>query len=94
MGTKLLQKNTTQPLGPDEEAKNKFYLHLRDACMGRRDTACCLASLKAMRQNYHLPEPEEGCPSGSAPDRLQCAGSYTWCISFSEKNHAPKGGAQ
>ena len=55
--------------------------------MGRIDTVCCLASLKALRKDYYLPEPEEGCPSGMIPDRLHCSGSYTWCIPGTEKNH-------
>jgi hypothetical protein len=87
MGTKLLEKANAKALGPSEEMKDKLYLHLRDACMGRLDTSCCLESLKAMRADYHVPEPEEGCPSGMVPDRLSCAGSYTWCISFTEKSH-------
>jgi hypothetical protein len=90
MGTKLIEKINSQALGPSEAMKDKFYDHLRDACMGRIDTACCLASLKAMRENYHLPAPEDGCPSETVPDRLRCAGSYTWCISLTEKNHGPK----
>jgi len=90
MGTKLLEKANRAALGPSEALKEKMYLHLRDACMGRLDTVCCLSSLKAMRVNYHVPEPEEGCPSGSVPDRLSCAGSYTWCIPLTETSHGPQ----
>jgi len=86
MGTKLLVKAKNE-LGPSQELKNKLYIHLRNACMGRIDTACCLASLKAMRAGYYVPEPEDGCPSATVPDRLHCSGSYTWCISPTEKTH-------
>ena len=55
--------------------------------MGRMDTICCLSSLKAMRQEFNVPEPEDGCPSETKPDRLQCGGSYTWCIPVTEKDH-------
>ena len=87
MGTKLLPKARTAELGPSEALKEKLYIRLRNACMGRSDTPCCLASLKAMRAGYFVPEPEDGCPSGSIPDRLHCAGSYTWCIPVLDKGH-------
>jgi hypothetical protein len=86
MGTQLLVKAKNE-LGPSQELKDKLYIKLRNACMGRSDTFCCLASLKAMRKDYYLPEPEEGCPSGMVPDRLRCAGSYQWCIPVTEKTH-------
>lgn len=86
MGTKLLVKAKNE-LGPSQELKNKLYIKLRNACMGRIDTSCCLSSLKAMRAGYYVPEPEDGCPSGTVPDRLHCSGSYTWCISPTEKTH-------
>lgn len=85
MGTKLLNTDNRAALGPSEQLKEKLYIRLRNACMGRRDTACCLQSLKAMKAGYFLPEPEAGCPDGSLPDRLKCAGSYTWCIPTTEK---------
>jgi hypothetical protein len=89
MGTKSIHqaKSDATALGPSESLKEKLYDHLRNACMGRVDTLCCLASLKAIRQDYSLPEPEGGCPSGMIPDRLRCAGSYTWCIPTTEKSH-------
>lgn len=89
MGTKVIEtaKGDGFALGPSEAMKEKLYIHLRDACMGRIDTPCCLGSLKAMRQNYYVPEPENGCPEGTIPDRLRCAGSYVWCIPNSEKSH-------
>ena len=88
MGTKFLEKAKVAALGPDQEMKEKLYIHLRNACMGRIDTACCLSSLKAMRVNYYVPEPDEGCAEGTVPDRLHCGGSYTaWCIPYSEKSH-------
>jgi hypothetical protein len=87
MGTKLLPKARMAELGPSEALKEKLYIHLRNACMGRIDTACCLSSLKAMRAGYYVPEPEDGCPSGSIPDRLHCGGSYVWCIPVLEKGH-------
>ncbi len=90
MGTKFLEKAKVSALGPDQERKEKMYIGLRNMCMGRRDTPCCLASLKAMRQEYYVPEPEEGCSEGTVPDRLRCAGSYTWCIPYSEKSHRPE----
>lgn len=93
MGTKVIEKarGDASALGPSETMKEKLYLHLRDVCMGRMDTPCCLASLKAMRVNYYVPEPERGCPGGTIPDRLSCGGSYTWCIPISEggQRHIP-----
>ena len=86
MGTKLLVKAKNE-LGPSQELKDKLYIKLRNACMGRYDTLCCLTSLKAMRKDYYLPEPEDGCPPGMIPDRLHCAGSYNWCIPLLEKTH-------
>ncbi len=86
MGTKLLVKAKNE-LGPSQALKDKLYIKLRNACMGRYDTPCCLSSLEAMRKDYYLPEPEEGCPSGMIPDRLHCAGSYNWCIPVTEKTH-------
>jgi hypothetical protein len=86
MGTKLLPKPTLE-LGPSEALKEKLYIRLRNACMGRLDTVCCLSSLKAMRTGCFVPEPEDGCPSGSIPDRLHCGGSYTWCIPVTDKGH-------
>ena len=89
MGTKVIEKAKSDraALGPDEALKDKLYEHLRDACMGRIDTPCCLSSLKVLREGYYVPEPELGCPSGTIPDRLRCAGSYTWCIPLTEKTH-------
>jgi len=87
MGTKFLKKAQTAALGPSEELKEKLYIRLRNACMGRIDTPCCLSSIKAMRVGYYVPEPQQGCPDGSVPDRLRCGGSYTWCIPVTEKNH-------
>jgi hypothetical protein len=87
MGTKLLKKAQTAALGPSEELKEKLYLRLRNACMGRGDTPCCLSSIKAMRVGYYVPEPPQGCADGSVPDRLRCGGSYTWCIPVTEKGH-------
>ena len=86
LGTKLLIKAKDE-LGPSQEIKNKLYIKLRNACMGRYDTPCCLSSLKAMRVGYYIPEPDDGCPAGLVPDRLHCAGSYTWCVSPTDKTH-------
>jgi len=87
MGTKLLPKVPLTELGPSEQLKEKLYIRLRNACMGRLDTPCCLNSLKALRAGFYLPEPDDGCPSGTIPDRLHCNGSYTWCIPVLEKSH-------
>jgi len=89
MGTKVIEraKRDAAGLGPSEEAKEQLYIRLRNACMGRIDTPCCLSSLKAMGSGYYVPEPEDGCPSGMVPDRLVCGGSYTWCIPFNDKGH-------
>jgi hypothetical protein len=89
MGTKLIEKARTDAsaLGPSEAMKEKLYIQLRNACMGRIDTSCCLSSLKAMREGYYVPEPESGCPEGTIPDRLRCGGSYTWCIPISDGSH-------
>jgi hypothetical protein len=86
MGTKLLPKPTLE-LGPSEALKEKLYIRLRNACMGRLDTVCCLSSLKELRKGYYVPEPDDGCPSGMIPDRLHCGGSYTWCIPVTDKGH-------
>jgi hypothetical protein len=91
MGTKRLAKARPDALGPSEQLKEKLYIRLRNACMGRRDTACCLSSLKAMRKGYYVPEPENGCPSGTQPDRLRCWGSYTWCIPDTEERFQSSG---
>jgi len=88
MGTKLLAKARTAALGPSEQLKEKLYLRLHNACMGRLDTSCCLSSIKAMHEGYYVPEPEEGCAEGAVPDRLHCGGSYTWCIPVTEKGHS------
>lgn len=87
LGTKFLEKARVEALGPSEALKEKLYIRLRNACMGRYDTPCCLSSLKAMRVGYYVPQPEEGCPEGTVPDRLRCGGSFTWCIPITEKGH-------
>lgn len=89
MGTQSIEKakRDADALGPSEAMKEKLYIRLRNACMGRIDTACCLSSLKEMRVGYDVPEPDDGCPDGTTPDRLRCAGSYTWCIPNNEKSH-------
>jgi hypothetical protein len=89
MGTKSIERarGDASALGPSEAMKEKLYIRLRNACMGRIDTVCCLSSLKAMRREYDVPEPENGCPEGMIPDRLRCAGSYSWCIPVTESNH-------
>jgi hypothetical protein len=89
MGTKeiAIARSDASALGPSESMKEKLYLQLRNACMGRMDTPCCLSSLKAMRQDYSIPEPEGGCPAGTKPDRLLCGGSYAWCIPVTQKDH-------
>ena len=89
LGTKLIEKarSDASALGPSEAMKEKLYIQLHNACMGRMDTPCCLSSLKAMREGYYVPEPEAGCSSGTIPDRLRCGGSYTWCVPLSEKTH-------
>jgi hypothetical protein len=89
MGTKIIEtaRADASALGPSEAMKEKLYIQLRNACMGRIDTVCCLSSLKAMRAEYSVPEPEDGCPSGTKPDRLLCGGSYTWCIPMTEQDH-------
>jgi hypothetical protein len=91
MGSKLLEKakGDAPALGPSEALKEKLYDRLRNACMGRLDTPCCLSSLKAMRAGYYVPEPEDGCPDGTVPDRLRCVGSYTWCIPYAAPTHRP-----
>ncbi len=89
MGTKLLTKARRDGLGLSEQMKEKLYSRLHNACMGRKDTPCCLSSLKAMRVSYYVPEPEDGCPDGTVPDRLLCAGSYTWCIPDTAKRARP-----
>jgi hypothetical protein len=81
-GTKPLESAASDAgaLGPSDSAKEKFYSQLQKLCMGRLDTLCCLASIKAMHQGYYLPEPDEGCPTGTVPDRLKCNGSIRWCV--------------
>ena len=87
MGTKFLEKAKISALGPDQERKEKLYIGLRNMCMGRSDTSCCLSSLKAMSQEWYVPEPPGGCTEGTVPDRLRCGGSYTWCIPLTENHH-------
>lgn len=89
LGTKPVEKAhaDAKVLGLPDAAKEKMYSRLQEACMGRRDTPCCLASVRAMREGYFVPEPEGGCPAGMAPDRLRCAGSYRWCIPPAQKDH-------
>jgi hypothetical protein len=86
MGTKPLEKATedAQALGPSDAAKAKYYEKLQALCMGRMDTTCCLASLRAMKRGGYLPEPETGCPERQVPDRLTCAGTFRWCVPVSE----------
>ena len=81
-GTKRLQEayGDAAALGPGDAAKAKYYDKLRILCLGRRDTACCLASLKAMRRGGYLPRPDGGCPEDMIPDQMRCGGSYVWCV--------------
>lgn len=85
-GSKRLEKavKEVKQLGPADAAKEKQYDQMNKYCMGRKDTPCCLASVKAMRAGYYLLEPENGCPDGQVPDRLRCAGSHVWCVPISE----------
>ena len=57
-----------------------MYKELWENCLGKLTTRCCLSSISAMRKHYYLPEPDSGCPDGTIPDRLKCAGSELWCI--------------
>jgi hypothetical protein len=86
-GTKKIQDaaKDAEAVGLSAETKAKFYDKLRVLCMGRRDTTCCLGSLKAMREGNYLPQPDNGCPDDTIPDRLRCEGSYVWCISTSDQ---------
>jgi hypothetical protein len=81
-GTKRIQEAgvDAQNLGPGDAAKGKYYDKLQVHCMGRRDTPCCLSSVKAMRAGGYLPQPEAGCPEEMIPNRLRCDGSYVWCV--------------
>jgi len=87
-GTKRIQEagKDAGAVGVSGEMKAKFYDKLRVLCMGRRDTPCCLSSLKAMRAGNYLPQPEQGCPDETIPDRLRCAGSYVWCMPTLEQH--------
>jgi hypothetical protein len=68
-------------VGPGDEWKTKAYKAMRERCMGRRDTFCCLDSVKAMAAGAFEPENlDQGCPENMIPDRLPCAGSYIWCV--------------
>jgi len=81
-GTKLLKeiRADQNSIGASDAMKSKYYDHLHNLCMGRRDTPCCLNSLKVMRDGGYLPQPEQGCPDETIPDRLRCDGSYVWCL--------------
>ncbi len=81
-GTKRLKDAMSDgaTLGPGDVALNKYFEKLQVHCMGRRDTPCCLDSLKAMRKGRYVPAPDTGCPDGLIPDRLRCDGSYVWCV--------------
>src|SRR5262249_13521804 len=61
-GTKKIQEalGDAGTLGPSAALKEKYYEQLRISCMGRIDTPCCLASVKAMRAGGFLPQPETG----------------------------------
>jgi hypothetical protein len=85
-GTKRLEQalGDVKVLGPSDAWKGKVYDRLKEMCMGRRDTSCCLDSVKAMSRGAYLPEPEKGCDEGTIPDRLRCSGSYQWCLPISE----------
>ena len=87
-GTKRLEQASSEGavLGPGDVWKGKLYGKLQELCMGRRDTPCCLSSLSAMREGSYLPQPEEGCPDGTIPDRLRCDGSYLWCVPATEEH--------
>lgn len=81
-GTKKIQEASGDAgtLGAGSTEKDQFYEKMKVSCMGRRDTPCCLSSLKAMREGRFLPQPEDGCPDETIPDRLRCEGSYIWCV--------------
>lgn len=81
-GTKALEeaKEESESLGLPTSAKEKLYQEMQKRCMGLYTTGCCLASIKAMRQGYFLPEPQSGCPVGFKPNTLRCAGALRWCI--------------
>jgi len=80
-GTKEIAKAKPDQavLGPGDEWKEKLYPKLREGCMGRYDTACCLSSVKAMEQGHYLPEAEDGCPDGFQPNVARCKGTLRWC---------------
>jgi hypothetical protein len=87
-GTRPIERESDAAnLGASNSMKEKMYEQLQKLCMGRKDTPCCLNSLKIMSESHYLPEPEEGCPSGSIPDRATCAGSLRWCIPNEEAAH-------
>jgi hypothetical protein len=90
-GTKRLQDAASDgaALGPGGVAMSKYFDQLQVHCMGRRDTVCCLDSLKIMRRNRYLPQPESGCPEEMIPDRLRCDGSYVWCAPVTAPRLAP-----
>lgn len=91
-GTKRLQEvgADAATLGPGDVALSKYFEKLRVYCMGRRDTPCCLDSIKAMRKGRYLPAPDAGCPEGMIPDRLRCEGSYTWCVPATDPRQLPR----
>ncbi len=86
-GTKPVEeaKEEAEKLGLPNSAKEKVYKEIQKRCMGLYTTGCCLSSLKAMQKTYSLPEPEAGCPAGTKPDTLLCAGSLRWCIPVTEE---------
>jgi hypothetical protein len=82
MGTKPIEtaESDRAVIGPGNAWKSKVYPKLREMCMGRYDTTCCLASIKAMEKGSYLPEPQEGgCPVGSKPNVVRCKGGIRWC---------------
>jgi hypothetical protein len=80
-GTKEIAKAKPDQavLGPGDEWKEKLYPKLREGCMGRYDTSCCLSSVKAMEQGHYLPEGDDGCPDGFQPNVVRCKGTLRWC---------------
>lgn len=88
-GTKLLKSagQDMKTLGPAGSIREKIYQRMHNECRLQEPVKCCWDSIKAMSEGGYLPEPPDGCPSGTVPDRLRCPTSYVWCIPAGMQDH-------
>lgn len=57
-----------------------YYTELSDVCENRAGSACCRASVMAMRREGARPVTiAQGCDEGQKVVSLPCPASLTWC---------------